>query len=34
LQKCEEREGVASWSNLSEEYWEEAAREMGIISAS
>lgn len=34
LQKCEEREGVAEWSNLSEEYWEEAAREMGIISAS
>lgn len=31
LQKCEEREGAAKWSNLSEAYWEEAAREMGYI---
>lgn len=31
LKKCEEREGVAKWSNLSEIYWEEAAKEMGYI---
>ncbi|MDF2609676.1 MAG: hypothetical protein K0R92_1150 [Lachnospiraceae bacterium] len=30
LQKSEEREGDVKWSSLPEEYWEEAARELGI----
>lgn len=32
MQICEEKEGKAAWSNLSEEYWEEAAKEMGFLS--
>lgn len=31
LHKCEEKEGTAEWSTLSETYWEEAAKEMGYI---
>lgn len=28
---CKEKEGIASWSSLPECYWEEAAKELGII---
>lgn len=31
LHKCEKKEGASDWSNLSEEYWEAAAKEMGYI---
>lgn len=33
LEKCEDEEGAAEWSKLSERYWEEAAGEMDILPA-
>lgn len=29
--KCEEKEGEVDWPTISESYWQEAAKEMGII---
>lgn len=31
LKKCEEKEGNAIWSKLSEKYWEEASKELDIF---